>query len=220
RDGRLTRPGLASDLVHMTRAALVLAETLGGDPWLADALRWSSALDRHFADPDGGWFLTADDAEALIVRPSSPKDDATPNPMAIAIENGVRLSILGGDPMWRARSEAALARLSSAMLADVFSTASLSTALDFAIGAVEVVLIVPRGTDAEPLRRVVFESSDPRVVLFETESTAALSPDHPAAGKQAIEGLPTAWVCREGVCGLPVTEPAPLRTLLETGRHV
>ena len=220
REGRFTRPGLASDLAQMSRAALVLAETLGGEPWLADARRWMTTLETRHADPDGGWFLTADDAEGLIVRPASPKDDATPNPMAIAIENCVKLSVLTGEPAWRARAEEVLGRLSSAMLADIFSTASLSTALDFAMGVVEVVLIVPVGTDGEPLRRVVFESSDPRVVLFETESTASLAPHHPAAGKTAIEGLPTAWVCREGTCGLPVTEPAPLRVLLETGRHV
>jgi uncharacterized protein YyaL (SSP411 family) len=220
RDGRSTRPGLASDLAHMARAALALAETVDRDLWLADARRWMAALEEHHADPDGGWFLTADDAEALIVRPASPKDDATPNPMAIAVENCVRLSILAGEPHWRARAEEVLGRLSSAMLGDIFSTAALATALDFAIGAVEVVLIVPKDTDADALRRVVFESSDPRVVLFETESTADLPVDHPAAGKPAVAGLPTAWVCREGTCGLPVTEPAPLRVLLETGRHV
>ena len=220
RDGRLVRPGLSSDLVHMARAALALAETLGPDPWLADALRWMTTLETHHADPAGGWFLTADDAEALIVRPASTSDDATPNPIAIGLDNCIRLAILTGDDHWRTRAEEIFGNLSSAMLAEIFATASLSTALDFAIGAVEVVLIVPPGSDPEPLRRVVFESTDPRIVLFETESTAALPDAHPAAHKPAIEGMPTAWVCREGSCGLPLTEPGPLRTLLETGRYV
>lgn len=220
REGRATRPSLSSDLAHMARAALSLAETLGRDAWLPEALRWMRLLETRHADPDGGWFLTAEEADALIVRPASVKDDATPNPMAVAIENCVRLAVLTGDATWAKRAEEVLGRLSSAMLADVFSTASLSTALDFAMGVIEVVLVVPAGTDGEPLRRVVFESTDPRVVLFETESTAGLPARHPAAGKPAIAGLPTAWVCREGTCGLPITEPAPLRTLLETGRPV
>lgn len=220
RDGRLVKPGLSADLIHMARAALALAETSGRDPWLDDAVRWMSALETHHRDPAGGWFLTADDAEALIIRPASTSDDAVPNPIAIGIENCIRLAALTGDGRWRMRAEEILGNLSSAMLADIFSTASLACALDFAIGAVEVVLIVPPGTDAAPLRRVVFESTDPRVVLFETESTASLPDDHPAAHKPAVEGLPTAWVCREGSCGLPLTEPGPLRTLLETGRYV
>lgn len=220
RDGRLTFPGLASDLVHMARAALVLAETKGRDPWLAEAIRWMAELDARFADPDGGWFLTADDADVLVVRPSSPKDDASPNHNAVAIENLVRLAVLTGDDRYARRAEEVLGRLSGAILSDIWSTASLSNAFDMLIGAIEVVLVVPPGTDAEPLRRVVFESNDPRIVLLEVESTEGFAPTHPAFGKNAIDGLPTAWACRHGSCGLPTTEPSPLRTLLETGRHV
>jgi len=220
RDGRLVTPGLASDLVHMARAALILAETRGRDPWLADAIRWMTALDRHHADPNGGWFLTADDAEALIVRPASPHDDAMPNHHGVAIDNLVRLSALTGDPQWYARAETVLQRLAGAVLANIYATASLSAAFDTLIGAVEVVLIVPPGTDGSALRRVVFESNDPRIILFETESTVGLPDHHPAARKPAVDGMPTAWVCRNGSCGLPLTEPGPLRTLLETGHYV
>ncbi len=220
RNDRLSFPGLASDLVHMARAAIILAETLGHEPWLTDALRWMTALNAHHADSTGGWYLTADDAEALIVRPSSIKDDAVPNHNAVAIENSLRLAILTGDDHWRLQAEEVMERLSGAILADVWSTASLSNAFDTMIETVEVVLVVPRGTDATPLRRVVFESNDPRIVLLEIATTEDLAPGHPAHGKTAIDGLPTAWVCRSGSCGLPTTEPSPLRTLLETGRHV
>ena len=106
------------------------------------------------------------------------------------------------------------------MMDDIFSTASLSNALDLAIGLVEVVLVVPEGGDPEPLRRVVFESTDPRIVLLQLATTDGLPEAHPARGKTAVAGLPTAWVCRQGACGLPQTEPAPLRTYLETGRAV
>jgi uncharacterized protein YyaL (SSP411 family) len=213
-------PGLSSDLAQMARAALTLYETTRDATYLTDARRWLAALDRHHDDPAGGWYLTADDAEALIVRPASPKDEATPNPNAVAIESLLRLAALTGEDEHRIRAEEVLRRFASVMMEDVFSTASLSTALDLALGLVEVVLVVPPGTDGEPLRRVVFESTDPRIVLFETESTATLPPNHPAHGKAAIGGAPTAWVCRQGSCGLPQTEPAPLRVFLETGRPV
>jgi uncharacterized protein YyaL (SSP411 family) len=218
RDGRLLFPGLASDFAQMIRAALTLHETTREPGYLADALRWAEALERHHADPGGGWFLTADDAEALIVRMRSAKDDASPNHNAVAVEAFVRLAVFTGDERWLKRAEAAIDGLSGAMLSDVYSTAALSNALDTLVGLVEVVLVVPAGTDGEPLRRIVFESTDPRIVLFETESTAGLPSTHPAAHKPAIEGLPTAWVCAGGACGLPVTEPAALRTRLETGR--
>ena len=54
----------------MIRAALALHEATGERPYLDQALAWQRALDRHYANPDnGGYFLTADDAEGLVVRP-------------------------------------------------------------------------------------------------------------------------------------------------------
>ena len=79
----------------MIRAALALHEATG-EPRLSRArAAWQGTLDRHYANPDtGGYFLTADDAEGLVVRPSATTDDATPNPNALAAQNLVRLAAL------------------------------------------------------------------------------------------------------------------------------
>ncbi len=215
RDGAMVFPGLSSDLAQMARAALTLHETTRDPGYLADAERWLAALDRHHADPAGGWFLTADDAEALIVRPASSKDDATPNPNAVAIDALLRLAVLSGDENHRSRAEVELRAFAEVMTEDLFATASLASALDLALGLVEVVLVAPSGTDPVPLRRVVFEATDPRIVLFETESTGTLPATHPAHGKIAIDGRPTVWICRRGACGLPIGDPATLHRLLE-----
>ena len=45
----------------------------------------------------------------------------------------------------------------------------------------------------------------------------ALSPTHPAHDKKAVGGKPTAYVCHEGRCSLPVTDEAELAALLEPG---
>ena len=71
RNGRLLFPGLASDFAAMIRAALALFEATGEQAFLDRAVAWQHALDRHYANPEnGGYFLTADDAEGLIVRPA------------------------------------------------------------------------------------------------------------------------------------------------------
>ena len=71
RDGRLLFPGLASDFVCMIKAGLALHEATGDSVFLDQAVAWQRALDRHYANPDiGGYFLTADDAEGLVIRPS------------------------------------------------------------------------------------------------------------------------------------------------------
>ena len=82
----------------MIRAALALYEATGQGAYLDRALAWQRAFDAHYANPgNGGYFLTADDAEGLVVRPASTSDDATPNPNAIAAQNLVRLAALTGD---------------------------------------------------------------------------------------------------------------------------
>src|SRR5207302_3100783 len=88
RDGRLLYPGLASDFAAMIRSALALFEATGQRAYLDRALAWQQAFDSHYANPQtGGYFLTADDAEGLVVRPGSSSDDATPNPNAVAAGN-------------------------------------------------------------------------------------------------------------------------------------
>ncbi len=98
REGRLLYPGLASDFANMIRAALALYEATGQGAYLEQALAWQRAFDAHYANPgNGGYFLTASDAEGLVVRPASTSDDAIPNPNSIAAQNLVRLAALTGD---------------------------------------------------------------------------------------------------------------------------
>src|SRR5262249_8528435 len=66
RGNQLVYPGLASDSASMVRAALSLHEATGRPTYLAHAISWQSALERHYADAESGrYFLTADDAQGL-----------------------------------------------------------------------------------------------------------------------------------------------------------
>ena len=98
RDGKLLFPGLASDFAAMIRAALALYEATGERPYLEHALTWQTAFDAHYADQETGWYyLSADDASDLLLRPHSTQDDAMPNSNAVAAQNLVRLAALTGD---------------------------------------------------------------------------------------------------------------------------
>ena len=105
RDGKLLFPGLASDFSAMIRAALALYEATGERPYLEHALSWQAAFDTHYADQDTGWYyLSADDASDLFLRPHSTQDDAMPNANAVAAQNLVRLAALTGDEKCRRES--------------------------------------------------------------------------------------------------------------------
>ena len=141
RDGRLLFPGLASDFACMIKAALALYEATGERPYLDQALTWQRALDRHYANPDnGGYFLTADDAEGLVVRPAATQDDATPNPNSVAAANLVRLAVLSGDDAWRQKADRLIEGVLGAAGENLIGHAALLNALDLRLRGAEIVV--------------------------------------------------------------------------------
>ena len=141
RAGRLLFPGLASDFANMIRAALALYEATAERAYLDQALAWQRALDRHYANPDnGGYFLTADDAEGLVVRPGATSDDATPNPNGIAAQNLVRLAAFTGDDAWREKADRLIEGVLGAAGENLIGHASLLNALDLRLRATEIVV--------------------------------------------------------------------------------
>ena len=75
-----------------------LYEATGEAVYLERALAWQTALDAHYFNPaTARYFLTADDAQGLVVRPQSTFDEAIPNPNGLIAQNLVRLAALTGD---------------------------------------------------------------------------------------------------------------------------
>src|SRR3546814_9108950 len=62
----------------MARAGLFLFEETGNGAYLVKAKAWADTAERHYADPAGGYFMSADDTGPPIARPRSSADDATP----------------------------------------------------------------------------------------------------------------------------------------------
>ena len=115
----------------MIRAALALYEATGQGAYLERALAWQRAFDDNYAHPgNGGYYLTASDAEGLVVRPASTSDDATPNPNSIAAQNLVRLAALTGDAKWREQADRLFDGILAGSADHLFQHAALLNALD------------------------------------------------------------------------------------------
>src|SRR6202035_3980041 len=158
RDGRLLFPGLASDHAAMIRAALALHEATGEGAYLERALAWQAALARHYANPDtGGYFLTANDAEGLVVRPNSSADEATPNPNAVAAQNLVRLAVFSGRDAWREQADRLFDGLLPIANENLFMHMGLLNALDLRLRAAEIV-VAGAGPAADGLMAAALEA--------------------------------------------------------------
>ena len=209
RDGQLKFPGLASDFAAMIKAALALHETTGEHKFLDQAVAWQRALDRHYGNPDnGGYFLTADDAEGLVVRPASTTDDATPNPNAVAAQNLLRLAALTGDAQWRAAAEKLFDGLMPLASESLFGHMALLNALDFRLRGAEVVVTGTSDASARLLAAALKLPVVERTVV-RARTAEALPHNHPA--REKIAAAPSAaFVCRGETCSLPVTAPDEL----------
>ena len=217
RAGKLLVPGLASDHAAMIRAALALHEATGEHAHLERALAWQATLDRHYANPDnGGYFLTADDAAGLVVRPNATTDDATPNPNAVAAQNLIRLAVFTGQHAWRDKADRLFEGIAASAGENLFAHLALLNALDLRLRAAEIV-VAGEGAGANDLlaaaRKLPFLD---RIVL---RASPALPASHPAQEKIKATAQSAAFVCVGETCSLPVSEPDAIAAAVTATRH-
>ncbi|MEA2239854.1 MAG: uncharacterized protein QOC81_4578 [Thermoanaerobaculia bacterium] len=165
----------------------------------------------RFRDDAGRFYLTANDAETLLVRPRETGDGSLPSGNSVQLMNLVRLSRITGDPLFEKAANSLLR--TSASEFDFIPSASthLMSAVDFLIGpSFEIVLA---GTNVRPLQRAVFASFVPnKVVLRSGVDIARIAPFTKL--QKAIGGKATAYVCTNQQCKLPIADAGKVRELL------
>jgi hypothetical protein len=219
REGKLLLPGLASDHAAMIGAALALHEATGEHGYLDRALAWQGALDRHYAHPaTGGYFLTAADAEGLVVRPSATTDDATPNANALAAQNLVRLSVHCAEHARREQADRLLEEILSRASDNLFAHLALLNALDLRLRAAEIIVTGDDQRAGELLaaaRRLPFLDR----ILVRAPDTLA----HPAREKikeqRTVSTGSAAFICLGETCSLPVTAPQAIAETIAAMRR-
>jgi hypothetical protein len=209
REGRLLLPGLASDYACMIQAALALYEATGEHSYLDRALAWQAAFDRYYRNPDNnGYFITADDAEGLVVRPDSTTDDAIPNPNAIEAHNLTRLALLAGDEQWRAAADRMIDGILPFAGSNLFGHIALLNAVDLRMRVAEIVVT---GSEADALAAAALRLPFLDRVVLRAPSAEALPASHPAQAKlAAVQQASAVFVCVGETCSLPVTDAAAI----------
>jgi len=159
-DGRLLRTwgqgqaklnAYLTDYAYMTDALVELHEATGEQRWLDEAKVLASIMIEQYEDEAaGGFYLTSDDHEDLLVRVKRPYDQATPSGNGIAAQALVRLAQVTGEEQYRQAAERTLKAMSGAMAAAPAATESLLLALAmYHDGASETTgAAVPAGADA------------------------------------------------------------------------
>jgi len=175
-------------------------------------------LDKYLDEENGGFYLTSGDAEEVLTRKKDLNDTALPSGNGITLLNLQQLSNLLEDQglnEWALKQEKAFASL-----VDQAPTGHII----FLIGIInrlgpfyEVVIAGEKGEiGTEKLLEIFNENYLPRVVY------SLNSPDEEwfkgvvesFKEKKPVEGQATTYVCKQGVCGLPITDPDELLAYL------
>ena len=214
RDGQAGIPGTLADHAFLLWGLSELAEASLEDRWLTAARDIAGIMLAHFEDEEnGGFFLTADDAEVLPVRQKDVQDHALPSGNSVAAYAFLRLSRQTGEAAY----EEAAARLLRAFSASVNQVPSafamLLCALDLALG--ESLDVVLEGDPASPefaaLAKAARATYDPRRIVSRRLPGTSLVPSLPAAGA----GAPAvAHVCRDRRCEQSTVSPGELARFL------
>ena len=207
--------GLLEDYAFLAAAEVDLFEATGEGRWLAAARRLHEVLAQRFAHPEGGFFRTPADHEALLAREKPAYDGAEPTGNSVAALTLLRLEALTGEGQFRAQAEKLLRSFGALLAGAPAALGEMLLAVDFLLSeAREVVLVRPRGRgDRELVDAVRARFSPSQVLIRHEEGNAPATPlaaDRPAQGGKA-----TAYLCVRGACQLPVNEPQPLGALLE-----
>ena len=221
REGAAGVPAFLDDYAFFIWGLLELYEATFEVKYLKTALELNGLLLTHFWDGDGGGFyFTADDGEALLVRQKQIHDGAIPSGNSVAMMNMIRLARITGEPSLEERA----ARIGEAFarrveLAPMMQT-QLMSALSFALGPSYEVVIAGR-TGAEDTRKLLKELGahyqPNKVVLLrpEEEETPEITGLAPYTGAcRPREHRATAYVCVKQACALPTTSAEKMNELL------
>ncbi len=221
RDGHTSAPGIASDYANMISAAIALFSQTGEEAFLNDAFRWSAVLDQHFWSTDyGGYFLSADDTEDIIIRTLTAHDDSTPNANPVMAANFLVLFLLTGDRTYADNAHAVERAFRSEIAKNPVAHAGFIDAIMTLNEPQHIAIVAPNArTEAHELYDTVAGLSLPGALMQTCVETEAVPANPALDGKVAIDGRPTAYVCVGPQCSLPVLSSNALRERLIEARQ-
>ncbi len=212
KDGQARIAGFLEDHAAVGLGFLALYERTFDRAWLERARTLANSVVSWFWDDEtNAFFDTASDHEELVTRPRDLTDNATPSGTSLAVELLLRVGNVFGDAELARRASFTLETLVEPMARHPLAFGHALCAADAVVhGAVEVALVGDvRSPALQALASVARQRYVPSRVMVAGSSGEL--PDLPLlADRHAIDGAPTAYVCRGYVCDRPVTRPDEL----------
>ena len=195
--------------------ALVTVYEVTLEPHWLDEIRWISdrTVELFWNEEADVFYDAPSDRDELIVRPRDIMDNATPSGNSLAVELLLRTAHLLGDERHRKVAERVLAREVGVLARYPSAFGRLLSSLDRTVGPpIEVAIIGDRSDPAtSALLAAALAPFLPNRTVAGMASGEALDHALPLlAGRTALDGVSTAYLCEAYSCRAPVTTPEAL----------
>ena len=217
RAGQAKLSGFLEDYSFVADGLLALYEATFNQRWLAASVDLADRMIQLFWDDGvGGFYDTSIEHDQLVVRPRDVLDNAQPCGGSVATEVLLKLAVITGNEEYRVKAATPLRTLKELMGRAPAGTGQWLAALDFYVSTPkEVVIIGPReDSKTAALLQTVNGNFHPNKVLVGAENEG----EHGLPlleSRGMINGEPTAYVCENYTCQLPVTTPEELSVQME-----
>jgi len=214
RDGEAAISGFLDDYAFFIGALLDLYEADFDPRHMDRAIQLTGKMRELFEDANAGaFFSTAAGDSSLVLRMKDDYDGAEPSGNAAALIDLLRLAHFTDRSEYREAAERTLRALGSKISEQAVAVPQMLVGLDYYLApGREVVIAGPSGSNqtGEFVRHVRAR------FLPYTITVLVPAPFFPgAADMHALDGKPTAYVCQDYACQLPVNELAKLDELLQ-----
>jgi uncharacterized protein YyaL (SSP411 family) len=215
--GRAQHLGQLDDHADLCHALLVLYEATFEPSWLAAARDIAAAMVDLFGEDDGFRYVGRD-GEQLVAQTRDLEDNPTPAGNSQAAWALLRLARLTGESDLDDRAQRALRSVSDKVGAFPHAFGTALTALDFSLSQPREIAVVGDLTDPrfEELIATARAHAGPAVVIAAGApgDEAAIGAAPLLAERPQIDDSPTAYICKDFACELPLTSPDLLEELL------
>jgi len=211
--GQAKLNGVLEDYACLADAMIELYMTTFDVRYFETARGLAETVLGHFRAEDGGFFDVSDDHEALIVRPRSLQDNAVPSGGAMMARVLFRLAAYTGDERYDEAATGVLRLLANAMGEYPQAFGEALGAAEMRVAGMQELALVGSlmSNEMKALRETAFRKFRPNLIA--AHAAADVDGEHtiPLLSHRTMRsGQPTAYVCRNFACQMPVTTPEDL----------
>ena len=215
RNGEAKLNGYLEDYACLADGLLSLHEATLEPRWLQEAVSVADGMtDLFWDDTVGGFYDTGSDHETLVVRPRDVFDNAQPCGGSVATDVLLRLAVVTGNDDYSSKGATPLRAMQQLLGRAPSATGHWLGALDFYVSLPrEIVIVGPTDdqTTAQMHAEVTTRFMPNRVLVGVSDPANPPLKDSPLLEQRLMQdGLPTAYVCENYACQLPVTDAAAL----------